>query len=401
MAIWSRLKKYLIRWPLYFILIVFPILIGISHYVHWQFYRAKMLQSLEKNLRHWPKFIEDLKTLDTQSIAKPITRTRNAAEFLSERVTWDPVEEVPVNEAQRAAHSARTVLQKYRQWGSDPAELAKLLSDPDLKSIDTAWTKELSNYDYLDLSVTARQKDHLSRLPRAHAIERVEIIASLPMPDLLQALDLASVAVLQAHLAKAPREDVLSAFGVLDTLFQLFQSSPTLVDQMLAVSTLGRKQRLVDALKIQGVEYVPLEMRLRIRRVSWMWAAVLYLTPLKEFEPALAEVRPYMKTTNFLCGGSDPIGTHSIFKDFLLTKWPLAPNFGPTLEREASHMKETAAICGIPLADILLSLPEPENIPAEFSIPYINSIYFSVLNSIAVPSYSRQYDDLAAEPTTN
>jgi FkbM family methyltransferase len=58
-----------------------------------------------------------------------------------------------------------------------------------------------------------------------------------------------------------------------------------------------------------------------------MWASVIYLSSMKEFESALAEVRPFMKTKNFFCGGSDPIATHLIFKSVLLTKWPFAPNY--------------------------------------------------------------------------
>jgi hypothetical protein len=396
MAIWGRLKKYLIRWPLYFVLVAFPILIGASHYVHSEFYRSKMLQSLDRALRHWPKFVEDLKILDSQNIARPITRNQNAALFLAERVTWDHDEE-NVTDAQRPARLARNLLRKYATWGSEPEVLTKLLSDPELKTIDASWIKELSQFDYFDLSVTKNQKDQLDRLAQADVLTRIGIIASLPMLELMQALDLATVAVFQAHIARKPREEMISTLAVIDSLFHLFQSSPTLVDQSLAVATLGRKQSLLEALQIKGVSFVPQEMRLRIRRVAWMWASVMYLSSLKEFESALAEVRPFMKTTNFLCGGSDPFGTHAIFRSALVTKWPLAPNYEPALAREADYIKKTAAICGIPLSEILLSLPDPENNPTKLAMPYLSSIYFSILNSIAVPSFSTQYDDLEAE----
>jgi hypothetical protein len=163
---------------------------------------------------------------------------------------------------------------------------------------------------------------------------------------------------------------------------------------MLAVATLSRKQSLIEALKIQDVTFVPREMLLRVRRVAWMWASVINLSSMKEFESALAEVRPFMKTKNFFCGGSDPIATHLIFKSVLLTKWPFAPNYEPAISREVNYMREAAAICGIPMTDILLSLPDPENNPIELSIPYFASMYFSSLNAITMASYSKLYDGL-------
>jgi hypothetical protein len=194
---------------------------------------------------------------------------------------------------------------------------------------------------------------------------------------------------------------VLSALSVIDHLFHLFHSSPTLVDQMLAVAALGRKQSLVQALQIKDVSFVPQEMRLRIRRVSSMWAYVIYLSSLKEFETALTDVRPYMKTTNFLCGGSDPIGTHTMFKGILLNQWPFAPDYGPALSREASYMKETASTCGIPMSEVLLSLPDPESNPTQLATPYLSSIYFSILYTIAVPNFSKGNDDLEREAKTD
>jgi hypothetical protein len=396
MAIWGRLKKYLLRWPLYVLLVLFPILIGASQYAYREVYLSKKNLSLENTLKHWPKFIEDLKVLDTQNIARPIGRNKNAASFLVERISWDPEEE-NLTEARRPARRARALLRKYPKWGSDPEELAKLLADPELKKIDSTWVNELSRFDYLDFSAINEQKEQLDRLPSMDVISRIGVLAALPMPVLMEAVDLATVAVIQAHLAKAPREKQLSSLNMITQLFHLIQSSPTLVDQSTAVATLGRVQSLVDGLKIQGVAYVPMEMRLRIRRVSWMWAQVLALSSMKEFEPALNEVRPFMKTTNFLCGGSDPVGSVTVFRDILNGNWPFEPDFSTELKLEERFLKETSAICGTPVTDILLALPKPENNPMQLDLPYLRGIYFSILNSIAVPSYSRQYDDLEAE----
>lgn len=400
MAIWGRLKKYLLRWPLYFILIVFPILIGGAHYVRSEVYQTRMLQMLEKTLSHWPKFVEDLKILDTQTITRPITRNQNAAMFLSERLTWNPFEQNPTD-AQLPAMLAKDLIGKYAKWDSDPSELAKLLADPDLKKIDTSWVRELSRFDHIDLSVTKNQTEHLNRLAQANVLDRISIIASLPIPEYKQALDLATVSVLQAHLANASSVEMLSSLADLETLFHLLQSSPTLVEQMLAVATLSRKQNLIEALKIQGATFVPREMLLRLRRVAWMWASVINLSSMQEFEPALAEVRPFMKTKNFFCGGSDPISTHLLFKSVLLTKWPFAPNYEPAISREVSYIREAAAICGIPMTETLLSLPDPENNPIELSIPYWGGIYFSILNSISMASYFKPYDGLGRETNGN
>ncbi len=393
MAIRGRLKRYFLLLGLFLFLSGFPILIGVSRYVHAEYYKAKMLQSLEKTLVHWPTFVEDLKILDNQSTARTITRTQNAAAFLSDRVSWNPEDDI-VTELQQPAKRARALLRRYPKWSTEPAELLQLQADPELKSIDTTWIRELSRFDFLDFSVTPKQKQKLDQLASANVVQRIEILASLPLPDLLQALDLATVSVLQANFSEKSNAAILAELAMVEKLFQLFQTSPTLVDQSLAVAALGRQQSLADALKIKDVSTVPQEMRLRIRRVAWMWAQVLLHSPLKEFEASLAEVRPYMKTTNFLCGGSDPVGTHAIFKDVLRSSWPLAPDFQSALAREESFLKETSDACGTTLTNIILSLPPPKHNPLEFEIPYLKTIVFSIIQTIAVPRFSRQYDDL-------
>lgn len=393
MPIWRRLKKHLLRLPLYLCVIAIPIAIGASQHVYREVYLTKKLQSLNDTLRNWPKFIEDLKILDSQKIARPITRTKNAAEFLVDKISWSP-DETNLNDAQQSARTAKQVLARHAKWQSSPEQLAKLLSDPELKNIDPSWVRELSQFDYLDLSVTRQQKEQLDRLRPMDVISRIGVIAALPMPNFMEAVDLATIGALKAHAAKAPRAELISYLNSIDQLFHLTQSSPTLVDQSIAVATLGRLHSLVEALKIEGMTVVPVEMRLRIRRVSWMWAQVLALSSMKEFESALNAVRPYMKTTNFLCGGSDPVGTMAIFKDILAGGWPLEPDFKSELEREENYLRETAKICGTPVTDIVLSLPKAPDNPMQLNVPYLRRIYFSILNSIAVPNYSRQYDDL-------
>lgn len=351
---------------------------------------------LEATLRHWPKFVEDLRVIQSQNFTRPITRKNNAAEFFAERLIWEMQDHVPA-EAQSAAKQAHSLIQKHLGWTSDPALLKELLANPELKSIDPSWTRQLAEYDHLDLSVTKRQQDQFARLPSLDVISRIGVIASLPTPNFTHAIDLATVAVLQAHLSKASHKEVVATLEVFHQLFHLFQSSPTLLDQTLSVAALGRRQALIESLKIKGVPYVPRDLQLRYRRVAWMWAHVLTLVSLKEFESALNEVRPYMKTTNFICGGSDPVTTISIFKDVLRTRWPLAPNFADALLREEAFLRETAELCGTKLTEILLALPGPKGNPMQFEIPYISSIFFSILNSIAVPNFAAQYDTLERE----
>jgi hypothetical protein len=368
--------------------------------------RLTKLRQSESELRELvPKFVADLRLLQTEAPFPDWRRTQNAEPFLSQWISW---EGAGAEKLDTPSHRAlRELFTKYPRAMKDPLEFRKFSVDPLLDRVETRWFPKIADYDHWRPSANARVIAHIAEASTSNSLARVGIFAQLPVPDFTELRRFAFAHFVKMHNQKRATEG-LSLFR---KAAELMHTSGSLIGGMSAAAMLGAEPLLADFAHEYAWPAVPRETVERYRRVSWTWTGYVNGAWLSDFP---GDLQYFLKPQTGICNGAgENIAALTAFSDFFEENAPFEINFQKTLARSREFQRKIRELCGQPeystFLERTIASSNPfimkdapsiyqalnANVPPLIlnpsRLPYVRRVVGLTLMTIAAPDYLRFY----------
>jgi hypothetical protein len=366
---------------------------------------------LARTKKFQPAVLADMKLLNEQPPFAAWTRERNAEPFLTRHISWAsstiPALKTPDHE------KLLKIKDKYRPL-TEPHNLKAFVADPVVQSIDVAWMEQLPEYDHWNLTTAETLRPHMEEISSKGSIERIGILASLPLPDYMELRGFALVYLAQKIRQGRP----LEGFKIYRKVAELSHTSSTLIGNMVAVAMLNTEREVASQVKAAGWTPVSKEVTAAYKRASW---GMIGLAQLPWYEEVAPEVAAAFNPRLGACASVSELSTigflnmADFFEPRVLFESDYSANYARVREF-ASKMNES---CGLKTYDVLLSRSpagaNPLLVPSSQSvfrmasenapqvagselnpvrIPYVRRVMGMVIVGIATPSWFGQYEKM-------
>ncbi len=345
------------------------------------------------------RIIADFKVLSDKPIFRPLPRDKNAEHFLSGFISWSGADVKPLRNLEH--DRLVDLMENHDQAAANVESWQRLLDDDALQTLDLAWVDQLIAYDHIDFGTHLAYSERLGKVGRANGIERGNIAANLPLPDLreLRFAAVARVAQLQneKHISEAP--------ALFRHLGYLFESTDSLRGSLMAVSMLQTEKNLAQRTKAIWplVDDVALQA---FQRAVWAWVGIERLRASKN---DLGVFEPYLDRSTGACSGSfETIGFSGQLQDYLTPTALLESDLSERLASADQFQRRLLNLCGHDELKVFLAPIGSKSNPLIVGryhlnvarIPFLRRIVGLGLIAAVVPKYFDLYDASPREPAS-
>ncbi len=325
------------------------------------------LQAVSANVASYhEQILNDLKLLDVNPIFPTSPRKHDAQDFISQRIGWkDEKVESPPTPMQEKLIALKMAHPNLREGEN----MKKLADDPQTGKIDVSWVDQLESYDHWNLASSSIVKAQLGRVKVLNGIERIEVLATMPMPD----YELFRFAALVRFLQLQKSGDPLKGLRLLRHSSYLSHTTPVLVGAMIATAGLGREHALVKTFDIADWTLIEKERIAAYKRVSWAWGGLIHEA---SWGTLPEEFLMFMKPHNSVCAMAGENALGSGLQDFLAPTVLFETNFSAQLKQSESITRKLFDVCSTPEYSIFLE-PSPESSNSLFKKSHNSSWWVS------------------------
>lgn len=286
------------------------------------------------------EIITDLQLLDGKPIFPDSPRSKDAQELISSHIGWDgDVEGVPRIETPEYA----ALLELHAGYSSNRSyieKIEKLAKDPRTAALNVSWIDQLKSYDHWNTTSAPLIRSELDRALSLGSLERMGVIAGMPLPN----YNLYRFAVLVRFLQLQQQGEALKGLQIFRHAHHLSQTRPCVVGAMIAITGLSNEHSLVQLFKIQDWELIDEERIQAFRRVTWAWGGLIHLAT---WEALPKEFDKFIKPSNGVCAMASEKVLGLGFQDFIEPRVPLESDFSLQLRRSNEILARIFKVCSM------------------------------------------------------
>ncbi len=364
------------------------------------YYFPKIEKRNQRLATLFPKIIQDLNKIEDKPVFKKVSYNKDARDFLDFYISWQGGKIPAINS--RNHQIKAYLMQRYPHWREIKLQLQALMADPALQIMDLSWFEELEYFDHWNLLHKPEIIAELKQIPYMNSMEKVKSSSSLPIPDYIEFRDFANLYYLKNYKKPKAINHYLQAAYLAHSAGSLISNS--IATHMIREIHFIHKQ--LDTSNLPELEKVD-----ALYRLSWAWTDIIRYSWKKEIPH---ELKAYMKPEFGVCSGlfENTLGLNA-FSDYFKPSLPLEVDFKKEIYKNRKLMVSLLKKCNVyELSVYLEDTPEGNN-PWFYDdnkmfhvggskgyylnlskIPYLRRAAGLELMSIALPSYTRKYEEI-------